>query len=753
MKKTFLFSLLAAVLFFAACNTTENPEETEKKFSVDPQEINCPDVGGEYKVMLTSPTANKWTAQSDNAWVIVSPTEGTGDSEVRIKISANKESAESTSKVTFTDGKSTIELPITRAAKAAPQLRVVSEKEINTPREGGTYTIQIESNIQWQVDKSANWVTLDKGMGKNNGSVTVTIEASKIPETTTATVTVSQYAGSGTDAQVITITRGGTDATSLSVDPVTIDAPSGGGSYTINVESNAKWKVYKTWDMDWVTLGSTEGDGNGSFGITVNEATSLDPATGVITIEEKRDDSYRPVTVQVTVNREGKAKATLSIDPSTPINAPASGGKYPITIKSNYPWTATTNTAKYISLSTNSGDGDGTLVVTVKPATTEEEITAKVIISVKSNYGNEQAVISIHRAGKQASVLEVQNNKIEATYKGTVVTVNITSNTTWKAATSNPKVATVSPELGSKKGVITITVLPATDTEKSSARITLTTDDGAVSRQIIVSRNGMPESKYVAKLFSISSTKKIHFSRGNLQYQAATDTWRFAEHQFNFVGDDKTGNVYVNGIKSDNAKIGKQYDGWIDLFGWGTGNKPILAEENDSAYKIFTDWGVNKILNGGNQPNQWRTLTIEEWQYMANERMNAKKLRGAAIVNDIRGLIILPDEWLGSTYLPFTATEGDMFGNLNDEDYKKNVYTIEQWQQMEAAGAVFLPCAGLRNGTTVIQIGLGSWRGYYSTSSEKTDSDPNVVFAFCTNNPYMTFSGSYYTGRSVRLVK
>ena len=28
-----------------------------------------------------------------------------------------------------------------------------------------------------------------------------------------------------------------------------------------------------------------------------------------------------------------------------------------------------------------------------------------------------------------------------------------------------------------------------------------------------------------------SSGKKVYFSKGNLQYQASTDTWRFAENQ------------------------------------------------------------------------------------------------------------------------------------------------------------------------------------------------------------------------------
>ena len=58
-------------------------------------------------------------------------------------------------------------------------------------------------------------------------------------------------------------------------------------------------------------------------------------------------------------------------------------------------------------------------------------------------------------------------------------------------------------------------------------------------------------------LFSISPTQQVRFAPGNLQYQASTNTWRFAEHQWDVIG-------------SDNSDISSTYSGWIDLFGWGT---------------------------------------------------------------------------------------------------------------------------------------------------------------------------------------
>ena len=53
-------------------------------------------------------------------------------------------------------------------------------------------------------------------------------------------------------------------------------------------------------------------------------------------------------------------------------------------------------------------------------------------------------------------------------------------------------------------------------------------------------------------MFSVSSTKQVHFSQGNLQYQASTNTWRFAEMQWDFVGgtDFYTGELFGNVYES-----------------------------------------------------------------------------------------------------------------------------------------------------------------------------------------------------------
>ena len=199
--------------------------------------------------------------------------------------------------------------------------------------------------------------------------------------------------------------------------------------------------------------------------------------------------------------------------------------------------------------------------------------------------------------------------------------------------------------------------------------------------------------------------KQVVFSQGNLQFHANGNYFRFSEHQYDYVGSRGSGNVNYAFDKCDNALIDRYYDGWIDLFGWGTGEAAYTASEELNDYGYFADWGKNTILNGGILNDGWRTLNWEEWFYMFVSRPNAELLRGQATVDKVHGYILLPDDWQLPKKLAFTP---------NPNNWTTNVYTAKQWTQMEKAGAVFLPAAGFRSGTELNVIGVF---GFYWSSS------------------------------------
>ncbi|MCR4964317.1 MAG: hypothetical protein K6A41_01520 [Bacteroidales bacterium] len=252
--------------------------------------------------------------------------------------------------------------------------------------------------------------------------------------------------------------------------------------------------------------------------------------------------------------------------------------------------------------------------------------------------------------------------------------------------------------------------------------------------------------------FSISPTQKIVFSQGNLQYQASTGLWRFADKQYQTIGQN-------------NTQISATYNGWIDLFGWATSGwnngskyyKPYEVAMNgcvscgydygptDGELYNFSliddyansDWGIyNPISNGGNQAGLWRTLSKDEWSYILKERANASELHTLGYIDTIKGLIVLPDNW----EQPVSCV------GLTD------TYTLEQWKDMEEAGAVFLPCGGMRHGYELWQhnnfgdywtsTGIG---GFYPSAYDLTFNFSSFT---CSEGGRI----DRYYGLSVRLV-
>ncbi len=281
-------------------------------------------------------------------------------------------------------------------------------------------------------------------------------------------------------------------------------------------------------------------------------------------------------------------------------------------------------------------------------------------------------------------------------------------------------------------------------------------------------------SNYTPMPFTINADgDQVYFSPGNLQYNAARGahlcadgttqpgTWRFAEHQYDYVGDATNGNVYWNGVKCDNSLISATYDGWIDLFSWGTSGwnsganayQPWATSSTESDYYpsgaasnsltgayANADWGIYNQI-GSDPAGTWRTLTYDEWYYLFNTRENAANLRGQATINGVIGFLLMPDGW--------TASSGISFKQGTDVGFSTNSYTLTQWEAIEASGVVFIPASGMRLG---YNMGLVQLYGYYWSTTAYTDMFA-WYFYFNSDEAKLYGYGARYSCFSVRLVQ
>ena len=269
--------------------------------------------------------------------------------------------------------------------------------------------------------------------------------------------------------------------------------------------------------------------------------------------------------------------------------------------------------------------------------------------------------------------------------------------------------------------------------------------------------------------YSVSSSSKVVFAPGNLQWNATgshktadgttvNGTFRFAPNQWEMRSDD-------------NRNIASNYTaGWIDLFGWGTsgwnsGANAYLPYSTSVLYTDYyvggaytngltgtyakADWGrYNAIYNpktgSTDKAGTWRLLTASEWRYLLETRRvvvnSAKKLSyGNALVNGSYGIILLPDQWNGKACSTF------VYGGSS----WSNVINGSAWAAMENAGCVFLPAAGNRYASIISNINTN---GYYWTS---THYSAQTVYSVGLNSNYIGVQNvdPREYGFSVRLAK
>lgn len=253
----------------------------------------------------------------------------------------------------------------------------------------------------------------------------------------------------------------------------------------------------------------------------------------------------------------------------------------------------------------------------------------------------------------------------------------------------------------------------------------------------------------INSLFTVNENGgQVYFSIGNLQYQASTNTFQFANDQLEYLG-------YLN------SNISSTYNGWIDLFGWGTSGwdcgipyyhpwdydmtGPYGPAGHDLTGEYAnSDWGIyNPILNGGNKAGLWRTLTQPEWETLLMTRQTPSGIRYVkATIGDTPGLLIIPDDWNAETY-NFTNV------NLYESYFSDNLITENDWTDiLEPVGVVFLPAAGVRYNRSVCEMGNV---GNYWSATHQSSFGYALLF-----HDYYIYTNDYYNaffGKSVRLVQ
>ncbi len=257
----------------------------------------------------------------------------------------------------------------------------------------------------------------------------------------------------------------------------------------------------------------------------------------------------------------------------------------------------------------------------------------------------------------------------------------------------------------------------------------------------------------ITGVFSVSESKIVAFSKGNLQYRPSDGKWRFAGHQWDY------GN-----------------NGWLDLFGWGTsGVNPgngnyyqpweTASDKNygpDADLTRTNDWGVNirafEYFRPKEVDGEFRTMTEAEWTYLLDTRTTKSGHRwftgtlkwGQNAGESTAGLFLLPDKFVWHESYGPEPTDAQY-------DHVTTGYTVNntvgaRFDKLEAAGVVFIPYAGQREETTMSGQGTALYLWTRSIDDATAGTAKCVECPGASDSAVSVSSAGGAKGFSVRLV-
>ena len=264
-----LISLVSLLLF----GCTEDPLLTLKSGN---NSIDVPADGGSASITITC--NNAWSASANAAWIRISPTSGAaGDNNISITVSPNTEAVERQGVVTIQSEGLNINVNVKQAQANAI---ILSQKEVNISDEGGTFTVNVKSNVNYTVEISngTGWLENIGSKALTSKDYTFSVKKNDSYDDRTAVITFKDASFGISESVTVHQAQKGTII--LSKDSVQV--PPEGGSIEVELKSSLDYKIEIISGSEWVKRTDTKALNTYKHTFSVSANESYDSRSSVV---------------------------------------------------------------------------------------------------------------------------------------------------------------------------------------------------------------------------------------------------------------------------------------------------------------------------------------------------------------------------------------------------------------------------------------------------------------------------------------
>lgn len=419
-------------------------------FTVDSTDFEIPMDGGTFTVNVESNVSYEVKLPEGCDWITPSikkkdPDFKTEATEIVFTVKENTGYDARDAIITLVNENANIATPLT-VHQPFTAVFNADKKTFDVPMEGGTVTVNMESNVSYDVSIPADcdWVTLpssSRTRGVKSSVVTLDVKENKSYHDRDVIVTISNK-----DAGVsVPITIRQPFTTVFTVDNTAFDVAMEGGTVTVNLQTNISYDVMIPDDCDWITLPATSKSRMNSEKARKSKKSRA-ATTEAIVLRVKENPGYKDRDAVVIIgNKDAGAEIKISIHQpfttvfkadKTAFDVDMAGGtitvnmesniSYDVSIPSGCDWITMPTAARSKARAKSKSRGTTTSAVVFRVKENLSYKDREAVVTIANKEAGVSIAIYIHQPF--ATEFKVDKNEFEVPMEGGTVTVNVESN-------------------------------------------------------------------------------------------------------------------------------------------------------------------------------------------------------------------------------------------------------------------------------------------------------------------------------------
>lgn len=516
---------------------------------------------------------SEWNIKFNQEWISVSKISGIGNDTLAIHVDENDFEFDRSGVVKFYTNDDSVLVNVLQTASFINRYLNINPEKVVLDYNKNEFKLVIESNVDWKISSSYDWIDISKNEGRNNDTIWVNVEENQYDNSRYGYIYIES---SLIPLKGISITQEGKpEAYHLSINTTEFDFNYNRKDTCFIITSNVDWRIQN--DASWISCIPNSGNGNDTVTVVIEENYQKESREDYIYIVSDKLSKQ-----EIVIKQEVKPLENYLFIKEKEFLFNSGLNDTIFVINSNASWEIESN-ASWINCNPNSGFGNDTIVVSIEANLASE--ARENLISILSG-GLQTQEISIYQSGYPIeNYLDVNLTELSFDSDISDSLFIIESNVSWEIQIDVPWIS-CTPLVGEDSMVILVNIDTNYESESRESKIYIVSND-QLRKEINVSQKGKPNEYYIDLStnelnFGYAKEYSTFFISSNIEWKIYSDVNWLA---FNTNAGTGNSEIIVTCDSNSYNEVREAYI-YIEANGLSVTKVKVIQKANEIVYYI-----------------------------------------------------------------------------------------------------------------------------------------------------------------------